>query len=389
MSANAEMLINDLVKSVRTWPEKLKEEKKKGTKLIGYTGRFVPEELIYAAGAKPFLICRGGEPEPTEAVLPYMLRFLNPFVRAQLGYFVLGIDPVIPMLDATVLQCDDCHYARLADLFEYFKLPSMRLGIPVDWEKKLSEEYYFKGLVTIRKRLEEMAGAAANEEKLKASIESMNTLRSLLMQINLLRKEASPPIGGYDFIRLNHASFYGEVDTVCAKLTEIYEQLKKEEKRFSEKDPRILLVGRVVAVGDYVVPKLVEDSGGVLVSEFLDEGVRHCQWNVKTEGDLMSNLKETYFIERTPPSVFQPAWRKRVDYLKTLIKEFRVDGVIWYQLSFDEIYDMEYPIIAKSMEEINMPILHLESSYEYAREANRAADNKSGELHRATKGKRG
>ena len=365
MSANAEMLINDLVKSVRTWPEKLKEEKKKGTKLFGYTGRFVPEELIYAAGAKPFLICRGGEAEPTEAVLPYMLRFLNPFVRAQLGYFVLGIDPVIPMLDATVLQCDDCHYARLADLFEYFKLPSMRLGIPVDWEKKLSEEYYCKGLVTIRKRLEEMAGAAANEEKLKASIKSMNTLRSLLMQINLLRKEASPPIGGYDFIRLNHASFYGEVDTVCAKLTEIYEQLKKEEKRFSEKDPRILLVGRVVAVGDYVVPKLVEDSGGVLVSEFLDEGVRHCQWNVKTEGDLMRNLKETYFIERTPPSVFQPAWRKRVDYLKTLIKEFRVDGVIWYQLMYRESYDMQAKVFEKKLrKEAGLPMLKLESDYD-------------------------
>jgi benzoyl-CoA reductase/2-hydroxyglutaryl-CoA dehydratase subunit BcrC/BadD/HgdB len=273
------------------------------------------------------------------------------------------------MLDATILQCDDCHYSRLADLFEYFELPSMRLGVPVDWEKKLSEDYYFKGMETVTRRLEEMTGAPVTEEKLRASVESVNALRSLLMKINLLRKDSSPPIGGYDFIRLNHASFYSEIDTVCAKLSEIYEQLKKEEKRFSERDPRILLVGRVVAVGDYVVPKLVEDSGGVIVSEFLDEGMRHCQWNVRTDGDLMSNLKEAYFVERTPPSIFQPAWRKRVDYLKTLIEEFSVDGVIWYQLSFDEIYDIEYPIIAKSMEEINMPILHLESSYEYAREA--------------------
>jgi len=50
--------------------------------MIGYTERFFTEELIYAAGAIPQLICHGGEPEPPEAVLPYLLRFMNPFARA-------------------------------------------------------------------------------------------------------------------------------------------------------------------------------------------------------------------------------------------------------------------------------------------------------------------
>lgn len=35
--------------------------------MSGYTGRFIPEELICAAGAEPYLICRGGEPEPPDA----------------------------------------------------------------------------------------------------------------------------------------------------------------------------------------------------------------------------------------------------------------------------------------------------------------------------------
>ena len=52
-----------------------------------------------------------------------------------------------------------------------------------------------------------------------------------------------------------------------------------------------------------------------------------------------------------------------------MIQDFKVDGVVLYQLSFEEIYDMECPIIIKSMDEINMPVLSLESSYEYTREA--------------------
>jgi benzoyl-CoA reductase/2-hydroxyglutaryl-CoA dehydratase subunit BcrC/BadD/HgdB len=43
--------------------------------------------------------------------------------------------------------------------------------------------------------------------------------------------------------------------------------------------------------------------------------------------------------------------------------------VIWYELSFEEIYDLECSIISKAMAEMNIPLLKLESSYEYAREA--------------------
>jgi len=361
--------LEELAQIARTRPEKLKKEKGKGTKIVGYTGRFVPEELIYASGAVPHLICRGGEPEPPEATLPYMLRFLNPFSRAQIGYHLLGMDPVAPILDLIVGQCSDCHEARLADLLEYFKFPTTRLGVPPDWEKSLSAEYYYKGLARLREKLEALTGNKISDEKLKESISSINKIRDLLKKISLLRKEQPPPLGGYGFIRLNHYSFYCDLDELTKKLGDLYTQLKESKSPFSKDAPRILLVGQVVAVGDYIVPKLIEDSGGVIVAELLDQGIRQYLWNVKTDGDLMGNLGKTYYLERTPPSIFQPAWEKRIEYTKKLIKDFNIDGVIWYQLSFGEIYNMECSVVAKAMEEIKMPFLKLESSYEYAREA--------------------
>jgi len=362
-------ILEELAHITRTRPEVLKERREQGIKTVGYIGRFVPEELIHASGAQPYLLCRGGQPEPLEAVIPYMLRFMSPYSRSQIGYHLLGIDPVIPMLDLIVAQCSDCHESRLADLFEYFTLPTVRLGVPPDWEKTLSRDYYQKQLTLLREKLEFIMGNNITDEKLKRSIEFMNKIRDLLRKINLLRREQPPALGGYDFIRLNHYSFYCDLEKLPPKLNDLYEQLQKEKSNFPRGAPRILLAGHVVSVGDYVVPKLIEDSGGVIVAEFLDEGMRQYPWDVKMDGDLMGNLVDTYYVERTPPSIFQPAWEERVEYLKKLIRDCTIDGMIWYELSFEEIYNMEGYIISKAMEEMNIPLLKLESSYEYAREA--------------------
>lgn len=362
-------ILEELASSTHTRAEELKKQREKGTKVIAYTGRFVPEELIYAAGAVPYLLCRGGEPEPPEAVLPYMLRFLSPFRRTQIGGYLLGLDPVIPMVDLTIVQCSDCHESRLADLFEYLKLPTARIGVPPDWDKSISMEYYYKGLIRLKEKLESLTGNSISDERLKESIKPINRVRDLLNKISLLRREQPPPIGGYDFIRLNHFSFYCDLGELTSKLDALYQQLQKDQSPFSKEVPRILLAGHVVAVGDYVVPKLIESSGGAIVAEFLDEGIRQYEYSVDNEGNLISNLTKTYYSERTPPSVFQPAWDARVFYMKEMIKDFNIDAVIWYQISFEEIYDMECSIFAKAMEEMNIPFLKLESSYEYSREA--------------------
>jgi len=362
-------IIKQLAEGARTRPEELKKRKEKGAKIIGYTGRFVPEELIYAAGAEPYFICRGGEPEPAEELLPYMLRVINPHARAQTGYHLLAVEPVIPMLDLIIAECSDCHYVRLADVMEYFKLPTVRLGVPADWTKSISFDYYHRGLIKLKERLEALTGNKISDGKLKEATESLNKIRNVLRKISELRKQQPPPIGGYGFIQLNHYSFYCGLEEQIAGLNDLYGQLKESKSPFSQGAPRLLLAGRLVSVGDYVLSKLIETLGGVVVAEFLDEGHRQCRWEVEAEGNLLQNIAETYFLKRTPPSIFQPAWEDRLGYMKKLVEDYSIDGVIWYQLSFEEIYDMECSIVSRAMEEMKVPFLKLESSYEYSREA--------------------
>lgn len=362
-------IISEFAQMSKKRPTHLKKAKEEGKKVVEYIGNFIPEELIYAAGAEPYLMCRGGEPEPPDAVLEYMLRFMNPLARSMAGYHILGLDPVTPIADLIVAQQADCHIGRISELLEYMKLPVFKVGVPSDWKKDFAAEYYYKALEKLKKKLQELTGSEITDDKLREYIIDFNKINEALRKIDQLRKKDNPPIGGYEFIQLNHYSFYVDPKTAIDKLNDIYENLKDSEGSFKKDSVRVLLAGHAVAVGDYVVPRMIEESGGVIAADFLDEGMRWYKWDTEEEGDPLRNIWKAKYLSKPPINVFQPAWKDRFEYLKKLIEEYRIDAVVWYQLSFDEIYDMECTCVAKWLKEINVPMLKLESSYEYSREA--------------------
>ncbi len=67
-------------------------------------GDFIPEQWIVAAGMDPFLICKGGDPQPPEATLDYMLRFMNPLAATMAGSYLMNLDPVMPIADCVAIQ---------------------------------------------------------------------------------------------------------------------------------------------------------------------------------------------------------------------------------------------------------------------------------------------
>jgi benzoyl-CoA reductase/2-hydroxyglutaryl-CoA dehydratase subunit BcrC/BadD/HgdB len=364
-----DQIIRELDEAARKRPLRLKEAKKHGKKIIQYTGSFIPVEMIYAAGAAPYLMCRGGEPEPPDAVLDYMLRFMNPLARSMAGFHALGLDPVTPISDLIIAQQTDCHVGRISELFEFKKLPVHKVGVPAEWKKQIAFDYYVNSLRKMKDKLEEMTGGKMEDEAVKDYFRKTNRVNEGLRRIDSLRKKDNPPIGLYDFIRLNHYSFHVNLDIMADKLAELYEELKDAPGKFPDNAPRILFAGHALAIGDYVVPKLVEDSGGAIVADFLDEGIRSYKVDIPLDGDPVEAFARARYLDKPPINMFQPAWEDRYAYIQTIIRDYKVDGVIWYQLSFDEIYDMEYSCLAKWMGESGIPLLKLESSYEYSREA--------------------
>lgn len=362
-------ILRDLEKQSKAKVKELVQEKKDGKPLIEYNSTFIPEELIRAAGANTYYMCRGGEPEPTDAVLDYMLRFMNPLARSMAGFLELGLDPITPHSDLVVTAQTDCHVGRITELLEFKGVKINKVGIPADWKKDIAFDYYVESLRKMIEKVEEITGHTVDMKAARENFAVSNRINELFRKIDALRIGEKTPIHFEDYMRLQHLSFsFGNPSEFAEKLEEIYENLKTGEPVFPEKAPRLLLLGRVIAIGDYVVPRLLDQYGGAVVAQFLDEGVRVSEKDIELDGDLVVNFARNRYLDKMPVTIFQPAWKDRFEYIKKAIEDHHIDGVIFYQLEFDEIYDMEYTVISKWLGEMNVPLLKLETAYSYSRE---------------------
>lgn len=350
-------------------PLEIVKAKKNGKKVVEYFGDFIPEQWIVAAGMDPFLICKGGDPQPPEATLDYMLRFMNPLAATMAGSYLMNLDPVMPIADCVAIQQSDCHYGRMSEILEYKGVPVFKVGVPADNVVDISQEYYRKELREFREKLEEIAGHAISDEDIRAQYAKTNKINELLRKIDALRKQDNPPITFSDFIKLNHYTYRVSYDESIAALEKIYDYLKDAPGAHKEGAPRILIMGRAVALGDYMVSSIIEASGGSIVTEFLDEAIRPFNCDIDLDGDVVDAYASAMYDKKVPITIFQPAWDTRFAHLEQLIKDYRIDGVLWYQLAFDEIYDMEFTILRAKLDKLGVPVLKLESSYEYSREA--------------------
>lgn len=362
-------IMQELERKSKERVSQLKRAKKSGTPVIQYTGNFIPEEMIRAAGAETYLMCRGGEPEPPDAVLDNMLRFMNPLARSMVGFYELGLDPVTPISDLIVAQQTDNHVGRISELFEYKKVALCKVGVPPDWTKDIAFDYYVESLKKMVAMIEETCGQKVDMDKARKNFEETNKLNACLSKIDELRKKDNPPIGLTQFILLQHYSFNIPAAEMIKALEALYDKLKDAPGIFKADAPRVLLAGHALAMGDYTVPRLVEESGAAIVCDFLDEGVRWFKDDLKIKDDPLADFARSRYLDKVPIDIFQPGWKERFEYMKQLIKDYKADGVIWYQLSFDEIYDMECTCLAKWFGDMNMPLLKMESSYEYSRES--------------------
>lgn len=350
-------------------PLEIVKTKKNGKKVVEYFGDFIPEQWIVAAGMDPFLICKGGDPQPPEATLDYMLRFMNPLAATMAGSYLMNLDPVMSVADCVAIQQSDCHYGRMSEILEFKGVPVYKVGVPADNVVGISQEYYRKELKEFREKLEEIAGHAISDDDIRAQYAKTNKINELLRKIDALRKQDNPPITFSDFIKLNHYTYRLSYDESIAALEKIYDHLKDAPGAHKADAPRILIMGRAVALGDYMVPSIIEASGGSIVGEFLDEAIRPFNCDIDLEGDVIDAYAAAMYDKKVPITIFQPSWDTRFEHLEKLIKEYRIDGILWYQLAFDEIYDMEFTVLRAKLAKMGMPVMKLESSYEYSREA--------------------
>ncbi len=338
--------------------------KNEGVKLVGYPpGGYLPEELVYASGAIPIGLIRGGDPEPMTESLAYIPRFLDTFCRSQIGYRMLGEEPLYQMHDILINAITDCNNKAIADCWNFYTdVEVFRFGIP-NIRDEIGLKYYAVGLNRLKDKLEEFTGNKITDEKLKQEIAAMNKMRTLLREISHLRKEGHPVISSRDYVKLHHASYYADRAEMISILEALYEELKGIKPE-ADQGPRFLFTGSTLAMGDQKIFELLEATEAVIVREEFAEGIRPYTYDVEMDGDPIAALADAYFMKRVPPAWFSPS-NATTDYLVQLTRDFNVDGVIWYQLMYRESYDMQAKYFEQKLnKETGLSMLKLESDYD-------------------------
>lgn len=205
----------------------LKETREKGVKVIGYLpGNYVPEELIYAAGAVPICLAEGGNPRTSDAALSLVPQVICPFARAQIGERLLKENPYYNLIDMLIAPITCQHIKKVAEVWEYNSdLEIFKLGIPHQHDKDFQLEYFADRLRALKARLQTFTGHEITYEKLAQAIELYNNMRNLFRRISLSRRSNPPPISALDFLKLNHASYYADPDFMVEALTSIEREL--------------------------------------------------------------------------------------------------------------------------------------------------------------------
>jgi benzoyl-CoA reductase/2-hydroxyglutaryl-CoA dehydratase subunit BcrC/BadD/HgdB len=323
--------------------------------------------LIYAAGAVPICFARAGisgnEPAAALEIMPHIG---CPFARTQIGEKQLNTNPYYEMVDLFVAPITCQHLKKVAEIWDYYDdMELFKLGVPHQYYGDIELDYYAERLDELKNRLQTLTGNEITDTAVYEAIGLYNRIRELFRKISLTRRTSTLPISANEFARLHHASLYADPLFMVEYLEDVYRECStKFQDNVNGDLPRILLIGPIIADGDYSVMKLVEDAGANIVIEEICEGLRYYWKNINDKGDPLQALARGYLQDKLPCAFMRYASKKRLDFTLELISEFNVIGVIWYELLCCETYDIESFFFERELGERNIPMLILESSYE-------------------------
>ena len=327
-----------------------------GGKVMGYFCSYGPEEIITAAGMVPMRIRATGSTS-TELADAYLSSINCSFCRHA---FNAGLSGDYDFLEG-VLWMNNCdHVRRIYDNWKrkvntslpiMLSLPKMSGDTQVEW--------YKDELTNFKAAVEKHLGITITDDKLQEAIKTHNETRQLLRQLYELRKKDNPPITGAESLAVVVASTCMPRAEYNQMLKELLEELKNAEG-IKDHQVRLMLIGSILDDPEYV--KVIEDMGGLVVTDSLCFGTRICWGDVDEKAKDPLQALAKYYIQDKPacPRMFDQQV-SRSNFVKDMVKEFKVDGVIGLRMVMCDLWTGELFMMDKDLKVAKIPLLRLES----------------------------
>jgi len=334
--------------------------KEKGGKVVGYYCTYIPEEIIHAAGMLPYLMRATGSTGSERGDL-YTSHLSCTFCRHSLDQAMRG---EYKFLDGVVglSSCD--HITRMLDAWRYGKveLPHAPfyirvLSVPFKVDAP-AVEWMTGELGRFKRSLEDHFQVTISQESLRQSIKTYNEKRGLLKSLYELRKKEAPPITGAEVLRILIAGTSMPVEDFNQLLRQTLEELERRDG-FSDYRARLLLAGGELDDPAYI--RLIEELGGLVVTDLLCPGVR-VFWDLVDESlEPLAALAKRYIERISCPRMIDFPRRDR--FIKDLVKEFKADGIIVQRLKYCDNWGCESAMMHWEARKDGTPCMVLEREY--------------------------
>lgn len=342
-------------------------QKPEDRKSIGTLCVMVPAELVYAAGAMPVRLCSGSYTAYSIGD-DYIPRDACPLVKAVMGFGKIKALPVFDNCSLLVapVTCD-CK-KKLAGVIGSVK-NTVPLHVPPLKKDDADTEVFLKELYRLIPLLEKETGKQVTAKSLAEGINMVGNAQYEMSEFLKYRRLAPALMSGTQVMSVMNAYSYMPVNLWAEQMHRLNEELKLRLSQgyfVSRKNqPRILVTGSPIAFPNIKVPLLIEEMGGVLAADETCMGERGLYDPVSvidaSFDGMMRSLASRYTKPCTCPVFVDNS--QRIYRIKQMIKDSRIQGVIYHVLRGCLVYDYEYQLMEEAMGKMDIPIIRVESDY--------------------------
>lgn len=349
--------------------QRTKALKAEGKTIIGYPCVYVPLEMLTALDLVPYQTC-GDMREPVTEADRALPGSFCPVMRSCLDCALKNKNDFLDGM-VTVHSCDP--QEKTARVWEsYTSYPYFHfIDMPITVRPE-ALEYFKSQLNDFGKTLETFTGRKLSRDKLKSAITFHNRQRALVRELYELTKPSPPHISGTEIIQVLEALTSLPVAEGNDLLTEVISEVRSRTSGPEKKPARLLIWSSILDYTD--IMQVFEAKANVVMSESCG-GIRAYRSEVKFTSDLMEGLADYYLTEITCARTFRQATigeirkdyardlQSRFGYLKSIIKEWKIDGAIMLLVRYCDPFAFEMPSLKDYFDSIGIPSTYIEYDY--------------------------
>ena len=343
----------------------LRQHAMEGGKVIATYCVFVPEEIVWAADAIQVGLCAGTQFSVpiAEEVLP---RNTCALIKSSFG-FKLG--RICPYVQTSHLIVGETTCDGKKKMFEILAQHQPVYVMEVPSKKTQSaRDLWLDEVIAFKEVVEQLTRNEITADKLSRATKKVNDRRRALKRLYDLRKANPLPISGKDALLVTQVSFYDDVDRATQQINALCDEVEARVTAgkgvFLENVPRILVSGSPMAIPNWKLHHILETAGAAVVCEESCTGTRFFSDLVPENGGTMEEqlkaIAERYM--KINCACFTPN-EGRLEDIVRLAREYRVDGVVHYNLQFCHTYANEAVLVEQTLAKAGIPLLRIETDY--------------------------